>query len=90
MLFSLSDTVTPQNHVIIMSGTSDTLLPKKHTDYIKSYDSKKDDYEYCLSEYLRMSGIYWDLTIMDLMGQLHSMNGEKILTLSHINMRVME
>ncbi|KAG5214889.1 hypothetical protein JEQ12_000465 [Ovis aries] len=36
--------------------------------------------EYCMSEYLRMSGIYWGLTVMDLMGQLHRMNREEILT----------
>ena len=33
-----------------------------------------------MSEYLRMSGIYWGLTVMDLMGQLHRMNREEILT----------
>lgn len=32
-----------------------------------------------MSEYLRMSGIYWGLTVMDLMGQLHRMNREEIL-----------
>lgn len=32
-----------------------------------------------MSEYLRMSGIYWGLTAMDLMGQLHRMNKEEIL-----------
>lgn len=35
--------------------------------------------EYCMSEYLRMSGVYWGLTVMDLMGQLHHMNKEEIL-----------
>ena len=34
--------------------------------------------EYTLSEYLRMSGIYWGLTVMDLMGQLHRMNTAEI------------
>ncbi|XP_035747691.1 geranylgeranyl transferase type-2 subunit beta isoform X2 [Egretta garzetta] len=33
-----------------------------------------------MSEYLRMNGIYWGLTAMDLMGQLHRMNKEEILT----------
>lgn len=35
--------------------------------------------EYTLSEYLRMSGIYWGLTVMDLMGQLSRMNREEII-----------
>ncbi|MEQ2210325.1 hypothetical protein XENOCAPTIV_011886, partial [Xenoophorus captivus] len=34
--------------------------------------------EYTLSEYLRMSGIYWGLTVMDLMGQLQRMNQQEI------------
>uniref|UniRef100_A0ABZ3NN91 Geranylgeranyl transferase type-2 subunit beta n=1 Tax=Rattus norvegicus TaxID=10116 RepID=A0ABZ3NN91_RAT len=55
------------------------MLLEKHADYIASYGSKKDDYEYCMSEYLRMSGVYWGLTVMDLMGQLHRMNKEEIL-----------
>ena len=49
------------------------LLLDKHADYIHSYSEKKDDYEYIMTEYLRMSGIYWGLTAMDLMGQLHRM-----------------
>lgn len=35
--------------------------------------------EYTLSEYLRMSGIYWGLTVMDLMSQLPRMNREEIV-----------
>lgn len=35
--------------------------------------------EYTLSEYLRMSGVYWGLTVMDLMGQLHRMNRQEII-----------
>ena len=71
---------TPQKDVIIKSDAPDTLLLEKHADYIASYGSKKDDYEYCMSEYLRMSGIYWGLTVMDLIRQLHCMNREEILT----------
>uniref|UniRef100_A0AAZ1X290 Geranylgeranyl transferase type II subunit beta n=1 Tax=Oreochromis aureus TaxID=47969 RepID=A0AAZ1X290_OREAU len=55
------------------------LLLEKHADYIAAYGSKKDDYEYTLSEYLRMSGIYWGLTVMDLMGQLPRMNQQEII-----------
>ncbi|CAI9166391.1 unnamed protein product [Rangifer tarandus platyrhynchus] len=80
VLFSLSVMGTPQKDVIIKSDAPDILLLEKHADYIASYGSKKDDYEYCMSEYLRMSGIYWGLTVMDLMGQLHRMNREEILT----------
>ena len=58
----------------------DTLLLEKQENYIASYGSEKDDYEYCMSEYLRMRGIYLGLTVMDLLGQPHCMNREEILT----------
>ena len=32
-----------------------------------------------MTEYLRMSGIYWGLTAMDLMGQLEVMNKAEVL-----------
>uniref|UniRef100_A0A669PLX9 Geranylgeranyl transferase type II subunit beta n=1 Tax=Phasianus colchicus TaxID=9054 RepID=A0A669PLX9_PHACC len=70
---------TPQKDVVIKPDAPSALLSEKHADYIASYGTKKDDYEYCMSEYLRMSGVYWGLTAMDLMGQLHRMNKEEIL-----------
>ena len=56
------DRGTWQKDVIIQSDAPDTLLLEKQGNYIVSYGSKKDDYEYCVSEYLRMSVIYWGLT----------------------------
>jgi geranylgeranyl transferase type-2 subunit beta len=35
--------------------------------------------EYCMTEYLRMSGIYWGLTAIELMGHLERMNKQEIL-----------
>lgn len=32
-----------------------------------------------MTEYLRMSGIYWSVTAMDLMGKLEMMNREEII-----------
>uniref|UniRef100_A0A8C0XXD5 Geranylgeranyl transferase type-2 subunit beta n=1 Tax=Cyprinus carpio carpio TaxID=630221 RepID=A0A8C0XXD5_CYPCA len=70
---------TQVKDVVIKPEAPNTLLLDKHADYIAAYGSKKDDYEYTLSEYLRMSGIYWGLTVMDLMGQLSRMNREEII-----------
>ena len=36
----------------------------RHISYIKSLDSKKQDYEYWLSEHLRLNGVYWGLTAL--------------------------
>eukprot|EP00045_Choanoeca_perplexa_P004476 m.38507 g.38507 ORF g.38507 m.38507 type:complete len:335 (+) comp12593_c0_seq4:137-1141(+) len=39
----------------------------KHAAYLKSWDESKDSLEYVLSEYLRMSGLYWSLTALQLL-----------------------
>ncbi|KAI3374703.1 hypothetical protein L3Q82_021274 [Scortum barcoo] len=70
---------TQVKDVILKPDAPSALLLDKHADYIAAYGSKKDDYEYTLSEYLRMSGIYWGLTVMDLMGQLPRMNRQEII-----------
>ena len=36
--------------------------------------------EFVLTEYLRMSGVYWGLTCLELMGRLDSMDPEPILS----------
>lgn len=60
--------------VVIKADAIKELLLNKHTDYIHSYSEKKEDYEYIMTEFLRMSGIYWGLTAMDLMNHLDRMN----------------
>ncbi|CAI8048861.1 Geranylgeranyl transferase type-2 subunit beta [Geodia barretti] len=56
-----------------------TLLLEKHADYIVAFEKDKDDLEYCITEFLRVSGVYWGLTAMDLMGQLHRMNKAEVV-----------
>ncbi|KAK3599249.1 hypothetical protein CHS0354_012857 [Potamilus streckersoni] len=74
---------SPVKDVSIPENAPKTLLLQKHCDYIAAYGSKKDEYEYCMTEYLRMSGIYWGLTVMDLMGQLDKMNKQEVLDFVH-------
>ena len=35
--------------------------------------------EYCSTEFLRVSGVYWGLTAMALMGQLHRMSRDEVV-----------
>ncbi|ESO88555.1 hypothetical protein LOTGIDRAFT_165337 [Lottia gigantea] len=70
---------TPIKDVSIPDNAPKELLLSKHADYIGAYGSKKDDYEYVMTEYLRMNGIYWGLTAMDLMDELKRMNKEEVL-----------
>ncbi|RPB27381.1 rab geranylgeranyltransferase beta subunit [Terfezia boudieri ATCC MYA-4762] len=40
----------------------------KHVAYIKSLDTRRDELEYWLTEHLRINGVYWGLTALDLLG----------------------
>ena len=56
----------------------DLLLPL-HIAYVKGWHDAKDDFEYVMSEYLRMSGVYWSVTVMQLMHAADRMDGAGIL-----------
>jgi geranylgeranyl transferase type-2 subunit beta len=56
-------------------GTQDSVLPEeltiyvdKHVQYIQALDTRKDEYEYWLTEHLRLNGLYWGLTSLYLLG----------------------
>lgn len=44
------------------------LATAAHVKYIQSLDTKKDEYEYWLTEHLRMNGLYWGLTALHILG----------------------
>ncbi|CAI9719722.1 geranylgeranyl transferase type-2 subunit beta [Octopus vulgaris] len=71
--------VTPVKDVTIPEKAQTTLLLQKHSDFIAAYGTKKDDYEYCITEYLRMSGIYWGLTALSLMDKLDKVDRDEVL-----------
>ncbi|KAK9312521.1 terpenoid cyclases/protein prenyltransferase alpha-alpha toroid [Lipomyces starkeyi] len=58
---------------------SPEFMREKHISYIQSLDNKQDELEYWLSEHLRMSGIYWGLTALDLMGARDVLPREKVM-----------
>lgn len=58
------------NDIAVNENAPSTFLLEKHSDYLAAYGSKKNDFEYCMTEYLRLSGVYWGLTAMDVLGQL--------------------
>nr|CAB3265392.1 geranylgeranyl transferase type-2 subunit beta-like [Phallusia mammillata] len=57
--------------VSLKQEATKNFLQQKHVEYLSSYGKDKNDYEYCMTEYLRLSGIFWGLTALDL---LHSKN----------------
>ena len=50
-----------------------------HAAFVKRSSEDRDTMEYVLTEHLRMSGVYWGLTGMDLMGKLGAMDGDAIV-----------
>jgi len=44
------------------------LATEAHVKYIQSLDTRKDDYEYWLTEHLRLNGVYWGLTALHILG----------------------
>ncbi|KAH9488414.1 hypothetical protein Btru_067372, partial [Bulinus truncatus] len=65
--------------IIIPNNAPKCLLLQKHADYIASYGEKKEDYEYVMTEYLRMNGMYWGLTSLALIGHLGDMNRSEVI-----------
>ncbi|CAG8488826.1 9390_t:CDS:2 [Dentiscutata erythropus] len=57
----------------------DELFIDLHVKYIQTLDTKKDDLEYWLTEHLRLSGVYWGLTALDLMNNVDALNKEDVV-----------
>lgn len=70
---------TPIKDVVISASAPQSLLLQKHADYIAAYGEKKDDYEYVMTEFLRMNGMYWGLTSMALSNQLDRMDRSEVI-----------
>ena len=43
-------------------------------DSLSRYGQDPDDFEYAMSEFLRMNGMYWGVACMDLIDRLHEMD----------------
>ncbi|CAG8435033.1 7269_t:CDS:2 [Diversispora eburnea] len=58
---------------------ANNLLVDLHVKYIQSLDTKKDDLEYWFTEHLRLSGVYWGLTALDLLKNVNMLNREDVV-----------
>lgn len=54
------------------------ILFEKHIEFIKEYGQDENNYEYGMTDYLRVSGMYWGLTALELMNTLPSHTLEKV------------
>ncbi len=64
-------------------------VPLAHRAYIKRVSEDSAAYEYAVSEHLRMSGVYWAATALDLVDQRDALDGpaivEFVLECQHAN-----
>ena len=49
-----------------------------HVQYVKRSSEDKDAIEYVLTDHLRLSGMYWGLTALDLLGRLDVVDADEI------------
>ena len=59
--------------------TEDLLLKDMHVQYVKRSSEDKDAIEYVLTDHLRLSGMYWGLTALDLLGRLDVVDADEIV-----------
>jgi geranylgeranyl transferase type-2 subunit beta len=68
------DAVSSRKDVKLPANRPTALLAASHVDFIAKYGSDPNEYEYAMSEFLRMNGVYWGVTALDLMGRLDAMD----------------
>lgn len=67
----------PINDIIIQENIP-TLLLGKHAEFIKEYGRKENTFEYGITDYLRVSGMYWGLTALELMNTLPAQSKDEV------------
>lgn len=71
MTHSLKDAPLPPNY-------PKTLLLEDHVKFLKHYSKNKMSYDYVMSEFLRINGVFWSLSAMDLMGQMNELDKKEV------------
>ncbi|KAJ2783982.1 Rab geranylgeranyltransferase [Coemansia javaensis] len=55
------------------------LLVEKHVAFIQGLDKKQDELEYWMTEHLRVSGIYWGLVALGLLGRGDALDRDEVV-----------
>jgi prenyltransferase beta subunit len=58
------------NDISLPDDRPNTILVDQHAEYLSKYAHDDQNVEKMLADYLKMSGIYWSFTAMDLIGEL--------------------
>ncbi|CAF4613652.1 unnamed protein product, partial [Rotaria sp. Silwood2] len=71
---------TPQRDITIdYSKVPKDLFIEKHCSFLTGYGRSHNTYEYGITDYLRMSGVYWLCTCLDLLHSLKLIDQEYII-----------
>ncbi|KAJ2745765.1 Rab geranylgeranyltransferase, partial [Coemansia sp. BCRC 34490] len=60
-------------------GVHGGLYVDKHVAYIKSLDKRHDEMEYWMTEHLRISGIYWGLVALHVLGRPSALDRDEVI-----------
>ena len=70
----------PQKDAVIPKEAPTELLLEKHIDFLVNYGKNKaTEYDFEVTDFLRINGIYWALTALETMEAEHSMNPDEIM-----------
>lgn len=58
---------------------TELLLPK-HIDFIADYGKGDTSYEFVMAEFLRINGVYWGYTALDIMGAPARMDKQEVIS----------
>lgn len=61
------------------SASAGVLTIDKHVKYVVSLDKRSDEYEYWLTEHLRLNGVYWGLIALHLLAHPESLPRDELV-----------
>ncbi|XP_044265255.1 geranylgeranyl transferase type-2 subunit beta [Tribolium madens] len=71
---------TPIKDVILKENAPVAILFDKHIEFLRDYGKDDNNVEFGMTDYLRVSGMYWGLTALELLDRTHSSPQEEIVT----------
>lgn len=74
----------PIKDITLQENSPTSLDQDKHAEFIKEYGKKENSFEYGITDYLRVSGMYWGLTALDLMKIIPSVDKNEVCVIKFI------
>lgn len=68
----------PVTDITLPENSPTILFLEKHAEFIKEYGKKENTFEYGITDYLRVSGMYWGLTALELMNTFPAQSKDEV------------